>query len=62
MAAPPIRHKRYAGAAEREHPASIQALVMAYRDGELGLSPDERNYRQHMAEAAHVLKHPAINA
>nr|WP_315592483.1 tetratricopeptide repeat protein [uncultured Cupriavidus sp.] len=51
----------YEAAAEREHPASIQALAMAYRDGELGLSPDERNYRQHMAEAAHALKHPAIN-
>lgn len=51
----------YQAAAEREHPASIQALAMAYRDGELGLSPDDQNYRQHMAEAAHALKHPAIN-
>ncbi|HBD38903.1 MAG TPA: sel1 repeat family protein, partial [Cupriavidus sp.] len=48
-------------AAEREHPASIQALAMAYRSGELGLSRDESNYRQHLAEAAHALKHPAIN-
>lgn len=51
----------YEAAAEREHPASIQALAMAYRDGELGLAQDDRNYRQHMAEAAHALKHPAIN-
>jgi len=51
----------YEAAAEREHPASIQALAMAYRNGELGLSQDEDNYRQHMAEAAHALKHPAIN-
>ncbi|MEK7318600.1 MAG: tetratricopeptide repeat protein [Pseudomonadota bacterium] len=51
----------YEAAAEREHPASIQALAMAYRSGELGLSRDESNYRQHLAEAAHALKHPAIN-
>ncbi|WP_019448641.1 tetratricopeptide repeat protein [Cupriavidus sp. BIS7] len=51
----------YEAAAEREHPASSQALAMAYRNGELGLSQDEGNYRQHMAEAAHALKHPAIN-
>lgn len=50
----------YEAAAEREHPASIQALAMAYRNGELGLAQDDRNYRQHMAEAAHALKHPAI--
>jgi TPR repeat protein len=51
----------YEAAAEREHPASAQALAMAYRNGELGLSQDDDNYRQHMAEAAHALKHPAIN-
>ncbi|SDO81379.1 Sel1 repeat-containing protein [Ralstonia sp. 25mfcol4.1] len=51
----------YEAAAEREHPASIQTLAMAYRHGELGLAQDDRNYRQHMAEAAHALKHPAIN-
>lgn len=51
----------YEAAAEREHPASIQALATAYRNGELGLAQDDRNYRQHMAEAAHALKHPAIN-
>ena len=51
----------YEAAAEREHPASIQTLAMAYHNGELGLSPDDANYRQHMAEAAHALKHPAIN-
>lgn len=51
----------YEAAAEREHPASIQTLAMAYRNGELGLAQDDRNYRQHMAEAAHALKHPAIN-
>lgn len=51
----------YQAAAEREHPAATQALAMAYRDGELGLAPDAENYRQHMAEAAHALKHPALN-
>ncbi|KAI3592586.1 TPR repeat, SEL1 subfamily [Cupriavidus sp. U2] len=51
----------YEAAAEREHPASIQTLAMAYRNGELGLVQDDRNYRQHIAEAAHALKHPAIN-
>jgi len=51
----------YEAAAEREHPAAIQALAMAYRNGELGLAPDERQTRQQMAEAAHALKHPALN-
>ncbi|AZG12386.1 tetratricopeptide repeat protein [Cupriavidus pauculus] len=51
----------YEAAAEREHPASIQALAMAYRDGGLGLPRDAAQYRQHMAETAHALKHPAIN-
>lgn len=51
----------YQAAAEREHPAATQALAMAYRDGELGLAPDAENHRQHMAEAAHALKHPALN-
>lgn len=50
----------YEAAAEREHPASIQALAMAHRNGELGLPPDEDAYRQHMAEAAHALRHPAL--
>lgn len=51
----------YEAAAEREHPASIQALAMAYRYGELGLGRDDGNFRAHLAEAAHALKHPAIN-
>ena len=50
----------YEAAAEREHPESIQAIAMAYRDGELGLDRDERNYRMHLAETAHALKHPAL--
>jgi len=50
----------YEAAAEREHPASIQALAMAYRNGELGLTRDDGEYRQHMAEAAHALRHPAL--
>ncbi|RZT42961.1 tetratricopeptide repeat protein [Cupriavidus agavae] len=51
----------YEAAGEREHPAALQALAMAYRNGELDLPPDEDQYRQHMAEAAHALKHPALN-
>jgi TPR repeat protein len=50
----------YEAAAEREHPESIQALAMAYRHGELGLDPDERSFRLHLAETAHALKHPAL--
>ncbi|NSX03261.1 tetratricopeptide repeat protein [Cupriavidus gilardii] len=50
----------YEAAAEREHPESIQALAMAYRDGELGLDRDERNFRFHLVETAHALKHPAL--
>ncbi|MEN7526938.1 MULTISPECIES: tetratricopeptide repeat protein [unclassified Cupriavidus] len=51
----------YEAAGERAHPASLQALAMAYRNGELGLAQDEAQYQQHMAEAAHALKHPALN-
>lgn len=50
----------YEAAAERDHPESIQALAIAYRHGELGLDPDERNFRFHLVETAHALKHPAL--
>jgi TPR repeat protein len=50
----------YEAAAEREHPAALQALAMAYLNGELGLARDDKAYRQHMAEAAHALRHPAL--
>ncbi len=50
----------YEAAAERDHPESIQALAIAYRHGELGLDPDEHNFRFHLVETAHALKHPAL--
>lgn len=50
---------RKTGEKERRR-GRIQALAMAYRDGQLGLDRDERNFRFHLVETAHALKHPAL--
>jgi TPR repeat protein len=47
----------YEAAAEKDHPESIQALAMAYRNGELGLQPDPTRYESTLAELAHAHRH-----
>jgi TPR repeat protein len=47
----------YQAAAEKEHPASIQALAMAYRNGELGLQADPEKFESMQAELAHSHRH-----
>jgi uncharacterized protein len=48
----------YNRAAEREHPAALQALSLAYEHGELGLVPDDAEARRFAMEAGHALSHP----
>ncbi|HWL87471.1 MAG TPA: tetratricopeptide repeat protein, partial [Polyangiaceae bacterium] len=48
----------YRRASELEHPAALQTLAMAYLHGELGLEPDESEYRRYEMEAEHALQHP----
>ncbi len=48
----------YQRAAERDHAAALQTLAMAYLRGELGLTPDESEYRHYEMEAEHALQHP----
>jgi TPR repeat protein len=50
--------EQYEIAAERELPAALQALAMAHLYGELGLEPDEAEYRRYALEAEHAIGHP----
>ena len=50
----------YQDAAEHELPEAVQALAMAYQNGELGLKRDDAAYHQQWIETAHALKHPAL--
>jgi uncharacterized protein len=48
----------YEKASELDHPESIQALAMAYQNGELGLARDSDRFQSELAELAHAQKHP----
>ena len=48
----------YEKAAELDHPESIQALAMAYQNGELGLERDPARFDGERVELAHAQKHP----
>ncbi|MGD7347064.1 hypothetical protein ACQCRM_07080, partial [Ralstonia pseudosolanacearum] len=50
----------YEQAAEHELPEAVQALAMAYQNGELGLARDDAAFRKQWLETAHALKHPAL--
>ncbi|KVQ15658.1 hypothetical protein WJ99_06935 [Burkholderia ubonensis] len=47
-------------AAEHELPEAVQTLAMAYRNGELGLTPDADAFHAQWIETAHALKHPVV--
>ncbi len=47
----------YMRAGGQEHAASLQAIALAHRFGELGLVPDELEYRRYMSQAEHALEH-----
>jgi TPR repeat protein len=49
----------YTKAAELEHPAALQALAMAFGQGELGLTPDQDESQRYAMEAEHAIRHPA---
>ncbi len=50
----------YRQAADHELPEAVQALAIAYRNGELGLPRDADAFHAQWIEAAHALKPPAL--
>ncbi|AKU91136.1 hypothetical protein AKJ08_1523 [Vulgatibacter incomptus] len=46
----------YMRAAEHEHPASLQALAMAFRNGELGLARDEEKVSELLLDLEHAIR------
>jgi TPR repeat protein len=50
----------YEKAGELEHAPALQTLAMAYLHGELGLEPDQAEYRRYMMETEHALQHRPV--
>lgn len=48
----------YRRAADREHPAALQTLALAYAQGDLGLTPDPAEAHRYQLEAEHAILEP----